>query len=475
MTAVIENFGRNVQIKPTAIHRIESEAEVLAILQANHGKRIRAIGSLHAWSDAAKTDGVVIEMKQLNSVDVSADEKSAWVGAGCKVKRLLRKLARQALTLPAVGLIDEQTIAGATATGTHGSGSNCLSHFIKAVRVAHYDSAGKAIVTTIDSGDELRAARCSLGMLGVIVAIEIECRKKYNIEEHALAHKTLDSAIAMESTHPQQQFYLMPWAWNYFGHHRVESKQPRSGLATLYRLYCFLVIDVGLHIAVTFLSRTLKSTAAIRFFFKHILPWTIINRWKVVDDSHAMLVMEHDLFRHIEIEVFVPRSKLQQTTDLLTDVVCVFGGQPKRNGEATDLLLDSANMKADLELMAGSYCHHYPICYRRVLPDDTLLTSSSPSDTADTDEDWYAISFISYHCPADRDGFYKFANFIAPLVAELFGGRCHWGKFNPLDRDQNACLYSDMDRFKDVVNRFDPAGAFSNAWLDEVVQSETFR
>ena len=119
--------------------------------------------------------------------------------------------------------------------------------------------------------------------------------------------------------------------------------------------------------------------------------------------------------------------------------------------------------------MAGSYCHHYPICYRRILPDDTLLTCSSASDTADPNEDWYAISFISYHNPDDREGFFKFANFIAPLVAELFGGRCHWGKYNPLDRDQNACLFSEMDRFKKVVQRFDPDGLFSNDWLSEVV------
>lgn len=425
MTAYIENFGRNVVIEPASFAAVDSESEVLAILQANHGKRIRAIGSLHAWSDIAKTDGVVIEMKSLNSVEVSADKNSVWVGAGCKVKRLLRKLSRVGLTLPAVGLIDEQTVAGATATGTHGSGSNCLSHFIKAVRIAHYDADGKAVLTTIDSGEELRAARCSLGMLGVIVAIEFECRKKYNIEEFAQAHKTLSSAIAMEASQPQQQFYLMPWSWTYFGHHRTETAKQRSGLATLYRIYNFLVIDVGLHIAVTFLSRMLKSPAATRFFFKRILPFTILRKWKVVDDSHAMLVMEHDLFRHIEIEVFVPRSKVEPATDLLIDIVNVFGGRPKLNPASSDELLQSAKKKDQLDSFAGSYCHHYPICYRRVLPDDTMLSSSASGDTAASDEDWYAISFISYQVPDDREGFFKFANFIGPLIAELFLSLIH--------------------------------------------------
>lgn len=470
MTAVIQNFGRNVLIEAESVFRVDSEAEVLAVLQSHHGKRIRAIGSLHAWSEAANTDGIVIEMKRLNSVVVSADETSVWVGAGCKVKRLLRKLARRGLTLPSVGLIDEQTVAGATATGTHGSGSNCLSHFIKSVRVAHYDSDGNTILTTIDSGDELRAARCSLGLLGVIVAIEFECRPKYNIEEHARAHKTLADAIAMEASHPQQQFYLMPWSWSYFGHHRVESDQARSKLATLYRLYCFVVIDVGLHIAVTFFSRIWKSTWATRLFFRRILPLTIVRRWKVVDDSHAMLVMEHDLFRHIEIEVFVPRSKVQEATDLLVDVACVFGGQPKRNATTSDQLLESANVKEELDSLSDSYCHHYPICYRRVLPDDTLLSSSSPGKGASPDEDWYAISFISYQLPDDREGFFKFANFIGPLIARVFGGRCHWGKYNPLTRAENETVYDQLDSFRNVAQEFDPDGIFSNDWLDEVVK-----
>ena len=196
----LKNFGRNVTLEPESLVRVKSEAEVLAALQANPTKRFRAIGSLHAWSDAAKTDGILIEMSQLNSVAISEDQKSVWVGGGCKVKHLLHELAPHGLTLPTIGLIDEQTVAGATATGTHGSGRQCLSHFIEAVRVAHFDNQGSATLTTIDSGDELRAARCSLGLLGVIVAIKFTVREQYNIQEHAASYQTLADVIAMESS-----------------------------------------------------------------------------------------------------------------------------------------------------------------------------------------------------------------------------------------------------------------------------------
>ncbi len=465
----IENFGRNVSFSPSLRYQVQAESEVLAVLGSHRDMRFRAVGSLHAWSRVAETKAVLIEMQGLNFVEVADDGQSVWVGAGCKVKRLLQKLSRVGLTLPSVGLIDEQSVAGATATGTHGSGSASLSSCIKAVRIAHFDASGNPVLAAIDSGDRLLAARCSLGLLGIVVAIEFHCRGKYNIEEHALAHRTLASAIAMEADCPRSQFYLMPWSWTYFGHHRSESGEPRGAFATLYRVYCFLVIDVGLHVAVTFLARVLKSAWAIRFFFRRVLPFTILRRWKVVDDSHAMLVMEHELFRHIEIEVFVPRSKVQAATDFLVDVVCVFGGRPRQNAATTDALLDSVSLSGTLEQHAGSYVHHYPICYRRVLPDPTLISMTSVSQHADDDEDWYAISFISYQRPGDREGFCAFAGFVAAAVAKCFGGRCHWGKYNPLDAQQNAELYPQLERFQKVRNQFDPERQFSNDWLDEVI------
>ena len=469
MTTRMLNFGGNVKLEPASLCRAKTESDVLSALQANPRQHFRAIGSLHAWSEAAVTDGVLIEMSELNSVTISEDQESVWVGAGCKVKHLLHELARHDLTLPSVGLIDEQTVAGATATGTHGSGNHCLSHFIEAVRVAHFDQDGNATLSTIDSGDELLAARCSLGLLGVIVAIKFAIRGQYNIQEHAARYETLTEVIAMESSCPLQQFYLMPWSWSFFGHHRSETQQARSKLAGLYRIYNFTVIDISLHLVVTFFSRILKSRAALRFFYRWILPLTIARNWKVVDDSHAMLVMEHELFRHIEIEVFVPRSKVQPATDLLIDVLRIFGGESSFQSTETESLLQSAGQQETLQGFAGDYFHHYPICYRRVLPDETMLTSSAPSDAAASDEDWYAISFICYQKPSDREGFFKFADFIAPLVAELFGGRCHWGKYNPLTRQENEQLYPKLETFREIKRVFDPDGCFGNHWFDEVI------
>jgi len=404
----------------------------------------------------------------LNSVLVDAATSTVTVGGGCKIKHLLKELAVHDLTLPSVGLIDEQTAAGATATATHGSGKNSLSHYIIAVEIAHFDETGGAPkISRIDSGPELQAARCSLGLMGIVLSITFHCCPSYNVEEHTAVHESLESVLAEEVECPQQQFYLMPWSWAFFGHHRVSTAKARSKLASLYRAYCFLIIDVGLHIAVSLLSKILKPAWATRFFFKQILPLTIIRNWKVVDDSHAMLTMEHELFRHIEIELFVQRSKLQEATEFLIGVLKHSAGSTKTASVEDDPRWDQLDNQADFQTLKGCYVHRYPICYRRIKNDDVLISMAAASEKSE--EDWYSISFISYQNPNDRDGFFRFADFIGTAFVQLFDGRCHWGKYNPLGKSANEKLYPKLDDFRRIVKQFDSDGRFGNDWLERVL------
>jgi hypothetical protein len=212
----------------------------------------------------------------------------------------------------------------------------------------------------------------------------------------------------------------------------------------------------------------LRLSWPVRFFYKRILPLTIILNWKVVEDSSATLTMEHDLFRHIEIEVFVQRSKLDEATQLLIDVISVFGGREFEHRQSTEALLKKVGRWDELEKHRGAYVHHYPICFRRILPDATLISMASPGDRVD--EDWYSISLISYQWPSDRNGFFAFADFVGPTFAQLFDGRCHWGKYNPLDREMIDALYPVIGEFRSTVQRFDPTSVFKNEWFRQLFQ-----
>jgi len=459
----VHNFGKNVSFTPATYAEPENEEALLRLLKQHTGQPIRAVASRHAWSDGIQTEGLLLSVKHLDHVKVSSDHQSVRVGAGCQIKHLLQQLKLLGLTLPSVGLIDEQTVAGATATGTHGSGKNSLSQYVRRVWLAHYDpNTCEPTIAEIDGGTELQAARCSIGLLGVVVELELETRPVYHVQENIKRHDSLASVLAAEKDFPLQQFFLMPWSWHLYAQHRVETEQPRSRLAGLYRVYWHLFIDWCLHLIVFSLVKIVRIPAMIRSFYCLLLPLVFVRNWKVTDDCHGMLTMEHELFRHIEMELFVSRSHLEKALDYVKQTVMQFGGSQS----------SSSPGNAIPEEFIGSYFHHYPICVRRVLPDETLISMSSPMEVGNK-EDWYAISLISYEWPSRRAGFFGFAEFLSTAMLTRFNARCHWGKYNPLNRKSNEQLYPRLDEFREIVRRFDPQSRFANEWLRTVLLEDT--
>ncbi len=471
MCTVIQNFGRNVSFAPEVFVAPQTEAEVLQLLAQHQGKQIRVIGRLHAWSEAARGDVVVLDLRHLNNVVMEPRSDGVWatVGAGCQIKKLLVELERQAgVTMPSLGLISEQAIAGAISTGTHGSGKNSLSHYISEVRVATYDPAtGEPIIRTISDGAELQAARCSLGCLGVILSVGLWCRPQYQVEEHFQRYDKLDDVLAAEVSFPLQQFFFVPWSWDFYVQHRREVSAPRSWLAILYRTYWFLVMDVGLHLFVMLFAKFWKSSSAIRFFFRRILPGAVVRNWRVVDKSQDMLIMEHELFRHIEIEVFVKRSQLAEALQFVTQLLRHFDGEGDAFSEANRQRLIVTELWDTLATNSERYTHSYPICVRKVLPDDTLMSMASSLD-----EPHYAISFANYARPNERQGFFQFGSSLTDTMARLFDARPHWGKWCPLNSQQAETLYPRLDEFRIICRRFDERGVFTNPWLARLLFSQ---
>lgn len=460
------NFGGNVQFTPRHHYSPRSEAEVLEILANHRGERIHASGSLHAWSEAARSDDVYLTLEYLNLVTVTevAGERIATIGAGCQIKKALAELDTLGLTLPAVGLISDQTIAGSTATGTHGSGKHCLSQYLETVRIAHYDAAGEPTITEVSSGNELAAARCSLGCLGIVVAVTVRPRPQYYVEEWLAVHPDLATTLAYEADWPLTQFYYAPWLDRYLGQHRREVDRRRSWLAGIYRLYWYVAIDILLHLIIRFFVQTLRSAAGVKFFFRWLALTTIPRHWHIVDKSQDQLIMEHELFRHIEMEVFVRREELAVALDFLRQAIVEFDSSEFEGGAGFDddtrAVLQQCGLLELLDVPRERYTHHYPVCVRRVLPDDTLISASSGGN-----DDFYALSLISYALPTERSGFFSFCDFLAPAMAALFHARCHWGKYCPLSGEELRSLYPRLPEFVAVCEKFDPQRRFVNDWL----------
>ena len=457
------NFGDNVRFEPAEIHLPQSESELLDLLNKNRGRRFRVIGSGHAWSQLIETPDILIQMFDISGVRLVTEggQTYVWVGAGCRIASLVENLNQHGLTLPSLGLIQAQRIAGATATGTHGSGKHSLSHYIQAVRIASFpEGAETAETRLIDDGPELQAARCSLGAMGIIVEVKLPVIPQYMVEEWIEEHPQVEKLLECEQDTPLQQTFLFPHRWTWFvQRRRVANQSHRSSFAWLYRIYWFLAMDLSLHLVIKLFTSVLRSRRLTRFLFRRLVPLAVPIRKHIVDRSDRHLTMEHDLFRHLELEAFVPRRHLAAASTFVRTVFQVADSKRFRPSREFLQQVDALKMRDELFALAGTYTHHYPICFRLIKGDDTLISPAAGPD------DWYAISLITYTRP--RDNFYRTVTFIAKALTKLHQGRIHWGKWFPLDQSHVQHQYPELAQFIEVVQKNDPHGMFANDFVKD--------
>ncbi len=464
----ITNFGGNQTWKATC-YQPQSEEAVLEILRQHKDQTIRPRGSLHSWSDVAVSDGVTLDMSALNQVRMVeiGSRALARVGAGASLQTVLDTLHSQSeRTLPTLGAIKKQTISGAISTGTHGSGKQSLSHFIEGVRVAAYDpETGEPKVFEYRDGEQLQAARCGLGCMGVILSVDVATTPKYLVHEKVATHPTLESVLERYEEAPLTQFLLVPYRWDYAAFERtpVEMRELstwESVKAGLHRVFNTVGVDVLFHAALK--GAMMIGDGAVKNFLK--LSPHLLLKTEVTADSEQILTMGHDYFRHEEMELFVPESQLAESVELVRYVTDTFADEEPEPAPAVETALREMGMWDELQDKKGSYVQHYPFFFRKVLPEDTLISMGASLEAPS-----YSLSVFTYKRPDDREEYYDFCSLLARALTRQNETRLHWGKHFPLTKEEVEPLYPEMETFRDLAQRTDPEGVFRNAYTERVL------
>ncbi len=126
--------------------------------------QVRVAGAGHSFTDAVLTDGTLLSLERMDRVlDVDRSSGLVRVEAGITLGALSDELWRHGLAFENLGDIDVQSIAGATATGTHGTGSRLpnLSATLHSIELVTADGS----VTELERGDRPRrlARRARVG------------------------------------------------------------------------------------------------------------------------------------------------------------------------------------------------------------------------------------------------------------------------------------------------------------------------
>lgn len=468
----MHNFGKNVVYEPRHRYTPRTEEEVLAILARHRDGQIRVQGSGHSWSGILEATDVLLNLTHFSGVTVEEGSAGAGgpggsvarVGAGARLEQIVVSLRTTAYSLPTLGAITKQTIAGATATATHGTGSPSLSSFVRSVKIACYDAGGQPTIRTICDGDELLAARASLGCLGVILELTLELVPKFWMHEVIKAHDALKSVLAAEAEWPLQQFLVFPYGWRWYAFHRKKVREPDA--SSLRRLAWFRAFDVvtaewGLHTLIKTVpwGARLFGARAASGFWTHVVPPMVRSR-AVSGRGETILTLHtrhHHIYRHVEMELFVPREHLRAAATFLQEAIPFFAGLNDEVSARLGSELARAGLLHEHQALHGRYVHHYPLFFRRVLGEKTLLAMNEGGER-------YSMSLFTFEPEGRRQGYYAACGFVARAFARLYSARPHWGKYNPLTAAEIVPLYPCLRRFQTIALAHDPSGVFQNTY-----------
>jgi FAD-linked oxidoreductase len=419
------NWAGDQRCEPAALERPAAVGEVVGAIEraVANGRRVRVAGSGHSFTTAALTDGTLITLERMTALlDADPSTGLVRVQGGMTIRALNHALAGHGLALPNLGDIDAQTVAGAVATATHGTGASFpnLSAQVRSLQLV--TAAGE--VAEIDGGDELSAARVALGALGVVTELTLQAVPAFTlrgVDAPAPLAQVLDELDARAGGHRHFEFFVFPHAHTTLTRTNDavdEPPRPRSRS----RAY---VDDVLLA------NRALQLACATGRAAPRAIP--AVNRLVTraagsrtrVDRSYRIFVTPR-LVRFTEMEYALPRPAA------------------------------AAAVRA-IKATAERYPVNFPIEVRFAAADDALLSPAHGRDTV----------YVAVH--AYRGMAWEPYFRAVEAIADAHGGRPHWGKRHFQTEATLAPRYPEWERFAAVRARLDPDGVFANVYTDRVL------
>ena len=211
------NWAGNVTARPARVVSPASVEELRAVVRraAEDGLTGKAVGSGHSVTTAAATDGVLIRPDRLSGIrTIDAKAGTVTVEAGTRLKTVNMALAQQGLPLTNMGDIMEQTVAGATSTGTHGTAraSGAIAAQIRGLELVTADGSLLSCSATQNPG-VFAAARVGLGALGVVSALTFAVEPLFLLASHeeSMTFDTVTAAFDELHAHNDHfEFYWFP-------------------------------------------------------------------------------------------------------------------------------------------------------------------------------------------------------------------------------------------------------------------------
>jgi FAD-linked oxidoreductase len=419
------NWGRSEVARPAFVARATSIEDVVQTVRFARDRNltIKTVGAGHSFTAIAATSGVQLDVSGVDGV-LSVDGNLVTFGAGTNLHQLPDLLRPHGLAMENLGDIDRQTLAGATSTGTHGTGLR-FGGLATRIRGAKIVTAAGELETV--RADELGAFAVGLGALGILVELTIECVPEFVL--HAL-ERPLPFDTVVDEWMPRLQaadhfeFYVWPHTDTVLTktNTRLPSDAPRKPVGA-----------VGDWVDDRMSNQLFEAMLKLGRARPKAIP--AINRLsvKVTGDRE---------FSDWSQEVFTSQRSVRfREMEYALPVEAV-----------PEALRDLRRLIADRQWTIS-----FPIEVRATAADDLWLSTASGRTTG----------YIAVHRYVKDDPAIYFREVEALMVSH--GGRPHWGKMHSRDAEYLRGQYPRFDDFVAVRDRMDPDRVFANPYLDRVL------
>ena len=194
MSLGLTNWAGNLAYSAESVHYPTSVVEVQELV--SRLPRVKALGTRHSFNTIADCPGgALISLSELApEVTIDADAMSVSVTGGTRYGVLAAELQAHGYALHNTGSLPHISVAGATATGTHGSGdrNGILSTAVAGVELVTADGS---LVTVDRSNPDLKALAVGLGAFGVITRVVLDMQPTYLVRQDVYRNAPWDSVL----------------------------------------------------------------------------------------------------------------------------------------------------------------------------------------------------------------------------------------------------------------------------------------
>lgn len=407
------NWADNYTFLASHIHRPVSVDDVRSLVARS--SRVRAIGARHSFSGIADSPGDLIDLSGIDpGFVIDAKRETVTVGGGTNYGVLAAHLHRAGWALHNMASLPHVSVAGAIATGTHGSGDRLGS--LSAAVAELYIICATGDLITIRRGDpDFDGAVVALGTLGIVTRVTLDIQPTFEMRQDAfegLPWATVVSKFDDVMSAGYSVSLMTSWSGPTVTRLWIKTQLAREveGAAS--------VAHLGASPAAHPFSRPTPEAMAGLTPFAAPGPWSErLPHFR----SNAELWPPG----HLQSEYMLPRA------------------------QATAAI-------AKLRTIGHRIDRHLWVTEIRSVAADSLWLSPAYGD------DCVGIHFSWRRHPEA----------VAALTAEIeamllpLGGRPHWGKIMHARSEYLAPLYPKLRKFRELARSYDPGGKFRNEFVD---------